>query len=198
MKIAVIGAKGLVGTPVVIEAVKRGHDVDGYTRSGNVTEGATANTIDLTKTADVVDVINNHDFTIITTGGRDNQPAIVQAHKDLIAAAPAGRFLVVGGAGALNAGEGRLYDTPEFPVEYLSEAKAFGEVFDEYVGKAGDLKWTIIAPSPEIAPGEATEYVSALNEPAGSFVSNGTFAVAIVDEAEKAAHIGERFTVANA
>lgn len=197
MKIAVIGANGLVGRPVVAEALKRGHLVDAYTRSGEAPEGAAGFAVDITDTADVAEIINNHDFTVISVAGRDDYAAVQKAHADLIATQPFGRFLVVGGAGALNAGAGRLYDSPDFPEEYKIEAKTFGAIYDSYLEGAQGLKWSMIAPAPMIAPGEATAYRVEKDVPAGGFVSNATFAVAIIDEAEEATHLGGRFTVAN-
>ena len=57
--------------------------------------------------------------------------AVVAAHKNLIAAKPTGRLLVVGGAGALRVGDQRLLDSPEFPAEYLPEATAFAQVHED-------------------------------------------------------------------
>ncbi|MCQ9353305.1 NAD(P)H-binding protein [Corynebacterium sp. 153RC1] len=196
MNIAIIGAAGLVGAPVVEEARNRGHQVSQYTRSGSGTGESQA--LDLADTQAVVEVINNADVTLISVASRDNYQAAIDAHTALIAAKPTGRFVVVGGAGALNAGEQRLFETPEFPAEYLPEAKAFGQVFDAYANSHG-LQWTMIAPSPVIAPGVRTgEYVEALDTPAGGFVSTQDFAVAIVDEMEAPKHAGRRFTVASA
>ena len=103
MNIAIIGATGMVGARTAAEAISRGHQVDAYTRSGKAPEGTTAHSIDLTDTAALVDIVNNHDVTIVAVpGGRGTsaQP-VIDAHRALIAAAPTGRLLVVGGAGSL-------------------------------------------------------------------------------------------------
>ena len=71
MNITIIGATGMVGTRTVAEAISRGHRVDAYTRSGKAPEGATAHSIDLADTAALVDIVNNHDVTIVAVpGGR--------------------------------------------------------------------------------------------------------------------------------
>ncbi|MDO4898484.1 MAG: NAD(P)H-binding protein [Rothia sp. (in: high G+C Gram-positive bacteria)] len=195
MKIAVVGAKGLVGAPVVAEALQRGHQVDAYTRSG--AEGSQA--LDLAQTDQMVEVINSHDATLISVASRDNYQAALEAHQALIAAAPTGRFIVVGGAGSLNAGDKRLYDTPEFPEEYKAEAKTFGAIYDAYLAADKSLAWSMVAPAPMIAPGVRTgDYKLELDTPAGNFVSAEDLAVAIVDEFEQAAYTGKRFTVASA
>lgn len=38
MRIAIIGAAGMVGSQIVAEAAARGHQVHGYTRSGHGTD----------------------------------------------------------------------------------------------------------------------------------------------------------------
>ena len=194
MNIAVIGAAGMVGSAIVAEAKDRGHQVTSYTRSGSA--GTLA--LDLANTAALVEVINSSEATVISVASRDDYSAAVAAHRALIAAAPTGRFLIVGGAGALNAGEGLLLDSPDFPEEYLTEAKTFAAVLDDYRA-ASDLNWTMLAPSPMIAPGARTgDYRTELDVPAGMFVSTQDFAVAAIDELEKTAHVGTRFTVASA
>lgn len=194
MNISVIGAAGMVGVEVVAEARARGHEVTAYTRSGS--QGSQALSLDNTK--DVVGVINTSDVTVISVASRDNYAAAIDAHRALIAAKPTGRVLVVGGAGALQVGEGLLLDAPGFPDEYKPEAQTFAQVLEDYRASEG-LDWTIIAPSPAIEPGARTgSYLEALDTPAGGFVSTQDFAVAILDEAENPKHKGERFTVASA
>lgn len=124
-------------------------------------------------------------------------------HAHLVQAAPRGLVLVVGGAGALRTSEEEdaplLVDTPEFPEEYATEARTFARVLDVYRGADESFDWTMLAPAPMIAPGKRTgSYNQQLNTPAGEFVSSQDFAVALVDELEKPAHRGERFTVASA
>lgn len=196
MKIAVIGSSGMVGSALVAEAQKRGHEVTGYNRSGR-----DGQVLDLTQTEAVAQVISQHDATIITTVIRDQDGAgyetIKRAHKDLITAAPAGRLLVVGGAGALSLPDGtQLRNLPGFPEAYKLEADTFAGILDDYRASEG-LDWTVVAPSPEIAPGPATDYRLEKDTPAGDFVSTGTFAVAILDELEAPAYRGQRFTVAS-
>ncbi|MCP3424990.1 NAD(P)H-binding protein [Rothia sp. AR01] len=201
MKIAVIGATGMVGSRVVAEASKRGHVVDAYSRGGTMVQGAeTALPLDLADTAAVAEAIGAHDATVITVvSGRTGSYADdVANHRALIEAAPSGRFLVVGGAGALQADERTLLkDTPGFPAEYKPEADAFSEVYEAYRGSEG-LEWTMLAPAPVIAPGERTgEYSTGDDRPAGESISAEDFAVALVDELERPAHAGRRFTAAN-
>ena len=122
MKITVIGGTGMVGSATVTEAAGRGHEVVSASRSGRHAEGATQDvTLTLADTQAVVDLINSSDATVITVSagrGESAQP-VIDAHRTLIAAAPTGRLIVVGGAGSLLTPDGaRLVDTPGFPEEY--------------------------------------------------------------------------------
>lgn len=201
MNITVIGATGMVGSKVVEEAVKRGHQVTAVTRKGTEVAGAAKSlAADLGDTATVVGLINGSDATVIAVptdrSGGSPQP-VIDAHKAIIAAAPTGRVLVVGGAGSLIVEGGiELKDTPDFPKEFLKEPTAFSQVLKDYRASKG-LDWTMISPAPTIAPGEAAKsFTLGDDSPAGEYVSSGTFAVAILDELEKPAHRGARFTVA--
>lgn len=159
MRIAVIGATGMVGSQITAEAAARGHQVQGHTRTAHDTGSVTTEALRFTDTEAVARVIDANDATVISVPGRDDYEAVIAAHRALIAAKPTGRLLVVGGAGALRVGDGLLLDSPEFPAEYLPEAKAFAQVHDDYAASAG-LNWTMIAPSPRslraCAPGSTS------------------------------------------
>lgn len=203
MKINVIGATGMIGREVVAEAGARGHEVVAYTRSGKAVEGAArAAVLDLADTARVVEAVNGADATIIAVsagrGGQDPQP-VIDAHRALIAAQPTARIIVVGGAGSLQADESGtlIKDLPGFPEEAYPRSNAFAIILQDYRNSNG-VDWTVVAPSPEIAPGKRTgEYVTADDVPAGEGVSTQDFAVALIDEVENPIHRQARFTVAS-
>ena len=190
MKINVIGATGMVGREVVA-----------YSRSGNAVEGAAhAAALDMADTARTVEAVDDADVTIIAVsagrGGQDPQP-VIDAYRALIAAQPAARIIAVGGAGSLNADEAGtlIKDTPSFPADYYPEANAFATILQEFRNSHG-VDWTVVAPSPVIAPGKRTgEYVTADDVPAGEGVSTQDFAIALIDEAETPTHRQARFTV---
>jgi len=201
MKMTVLGATGMIGSRLVAEAARRGHSVIAVSRSGAAVSGASsAIAMDLGDTAKVVAAIDASDATVIAIApdraGGSHEP-FLRAHRDLIASKPSGRLLVVGGAGALEVGGVRLKDSPGFPAAYLAEATTLSTVLDLYRASK-DLHWTILTPAPAIAPGERTgRYRVGTDSPAGDSISAEDFAVAIVDELEKPAHAGTRFTVAN-
>lgn len=201
MKIAVVGATGMIGSRVVAEAAGRGHDVVALSRKGQAVEGAAeSRALDLNDTAALATTIADADATVIAvsgarSGGTDDE--VFAAHRDLIAAAPEGRVLVVGGAGSLEVDGVRLKDTPGFPDFILAEATTFSNVLDQYRASEG-LDWTVLCPAPMIAPGERTgAYRVGGDSVIGDSISAENFAVALVDELETSAHRGARFTVAS-
>src|SRR5690606_7230763 len=108
VNITVIGATGMVGARVVAEAARRGHHVTAVSRSGKAVADATrAESIELGDTTKVAAAIDTSDATVIAVSpdhsGGSHEP-LLRAHKDIIAARPKGRFLVVGGAGSLEVG----------------------------------------------------------------------------------------------
>ena len=202
--ILVIGSTGMVGSRIVNEAVRRGHTVTAASRSGKPVDGAArAIAVELGDTDAVAKLIEalETDVTIIAvspdrTGG-STQP-LVNAHTKLIDRGVTGRVLIVGGAGSLQREDSSLLvDSPEFPEEYKAEAQAFVEILNLY--RNSDLTWTMLSPSPAIAPGERTGNITlGTDSPVGGAVSAENFAVAMIDEVENPQHVGTRFTVADA
>lgn len=201
MKIAIFGGTGMIGSRVVSEAARRGHEVTAISRSNHLPEGATKSVaMGLNDTPNVAGLIESVDAAVISVSpdrsGGSHEPTI-QAHRDLIAAKPSGRILIVGGAGSLEINGVRLKDTPEFPPAYYKEASTFATVLDLYK-ESKNLNWTMLSPPPMISPGPRTGvYRVGTDNPIGDSISAEDFAVAIVDELEKPAHMGMRFTVAN-
>lgn len=199
MKIVVYGATGMVGSQIAEVAVARGHEVTGVSRTGKPMPGATAVAADLADTATVEELAAGADAVVFSippdrTGG-PAQPT-VDAHARIIAAKPAARLLVVGGAGSLEVNGSLLVDSPEFPEPYKPEAKAFTQILADYRASEG-LDWTLVSPSPVIAPGERHGYVLGTDSPVGGSVTTTDFADAILDELETPAYRGRRFTVAS-
>ena len=192
MRITVIGGSGATGSAVVAEAARRGHTVTSVTRSGMHAEGATADVVaDLADTPAVVDLVDAADATIIAvspdrTGG-PVQP-VVDAFAALVAARPA------------DDDEGRrIVDDPAFPEDYRNEALAFADVLELFRSAGDAVAWTLVSPAPNYPTEESSgAYVSGTDSPAGPALSAADIALALVDEAERDAHRGTRFTVASA
>lgn len=194
MKIALFGATGMVGSRIASEATSRGHQVTPFSRS---TGG------DLADADAVRQAAAAHDVVVSATGpsrtGESHQPWL-EAVSTLIANGDEARVLFVGGAGSLLTPDGtRLLDTDGFPDEYKAEATSGAAALELFRSAPESLDWTFVSPAPAIAPGERTgSYVTALDTPAGDFISAEDYAVALVDEIEEPQHSRQRFTAATA
>ena len=207
MKIGIVGASGKVGSLILKEAVSRGHEVTAIVRdatklkdlSGSVIE---KNVFDL-KTED----LNQFEVVVNAFGAPlGEEQAHVDAGHVLIEAlrGTKTRLIVVGGAGSLYVDENktvRLIETLEFPDFVKPTAKGQGRNLEELL-QTTDLTWTFISPSALFdAEGERTgkykigEDQLLVNAEGESYISYSDFAIALVDEIEKAAHINQRFTV---
>jgi putative NADH-flavin reductase len=194
MKIALFGATGMVGSRIAAEATDRGHEVTALSRS----TGA-----DMADAAAVRDAAAGHDVVVSATGpsrtGEPHEPWLASV-STLIENASGTRVLFVGGAGSLLTPDGTsLLDTDGFPDAYKAEATSGAAALDLFRAAPEAVDWTFVSPSPVIAPGERTgSYATALDTPAGDFVSAEDYAVALVDEIEQPQHRRQRFTVASA
>jgi putative NADH-flavin reductase len=194
MKIALFGATGMVGSRIAAEATDRGHEVTALSRSTGT---------DMADAAAVREAAAGHDVVVSATGpsrtGEPHEPWLASV-STLIENAADARVLFVGGAGSLLTADGtRLLDTDGFPEAYKAEATSGAAALDLFRAAPEAVDWTFVSPSPVIAPGERTgSYATALDTPAGDFVSAEDYAVALVDEIEQPQHRRQRFTVASA
>ncbi|MBB6571438.1 NAD(P)H-binding protein [Kribbella sandramycini] len=202
MKIAVYGASGMVGSRIAAEAVRRGHEVTGVTRSGGeLPAGVRAVQGSANDVASVKEVVGAADVVAVALGpsrtGGDHQDYL-DAVDNLIAAVQGTptRLLVVGGAGGLSIGGQRVVDGPDFPAEYKQESLTVAQALDALQVTDESVNWTMQHPAYVIAPGERTgTFRLGLDEPVGTNISAEDFAVATLDEFEKPAHNRKRFTL---
>jgi len=214
MNIALIGATGFVGTPVLAELMARGHQVTALARTPSKIApqpGLTVVAADVLDAAQVAQAVAGHDAVISAYNPGWSEPQIhdlflqgSQAILDGAKQAGVKRVLVVGGAGSLLVAPGlQLVDTPEFPAAYKQGALAARELLKRLQVETA-LDWSFISPPIALAPGERTgQYRLGADEllpgqgdqPAG--ISVPDLAVAIVDEIEQPRHVQRRFTVAN-
>ena len=202
MRIAVYGATGMIGSRVVAEALSRGHEVTGITRSGGeLPAGAVAVQGDAGDPAFAKRIATEVEVVVSAIGpsrtGGDRREFL--AHLGNLAETVGdARLIVVGGAGSLLVDGTRLVDQPGFPELYRAEALIAAEALDYVRGLGDGVDWTFFSPAPMIQPGERTgSYKVGADSPAGDSVSAEDFAVALIDEIEKPAHRRTRFTVAN-
>jgi len=189
MKIALIGATGFVGTPLVAELLQRGHHVTA--------------------------LVKDHDAVVSAFNPGWDAPELyakfMQGNDAIVAGVEQSRvkrLLVVGGAGSLFVAPGvQMVDTPEFashvPPNVIPGAKAARDALTALRGNTA-LEWTFLSPPALLAPGERSGHYRVGGElllmageaPAG--ISVADLAVAIVDEIETPRHVRARFTVATA
>ena len=105
MKIAIYGATGMIGSRLAAEALKRGHEVTGITRSGgDLPAGATALQGDAGDAALAKRVAVEADVVVSAIGpsrtGGDRREYLAEL-RTLVETLGGARLLVVGGAGSL-------------------------------------------------------------------------------------------------
>ena len=199
-KIALIGASGMIGSRLLKELSDRGHQVTGIARNPEkiaALPGVTAKKGDLFDKDGLAVLLKGHDAVISAVHYLASDGEILIA---AVRASGVKRYLVVGGAGSLFVAPGkRLVDTPEFPAIYKAEALKGADYLDR-LRSVEDLDWTFLSPSAVIHPGERTGTFrlgqdTLLTNDKGSSITCEDYAVAMVDEIEKPAHIRQRFTV---
>lgn len=207
MKIGIIGATGKVGNKVLQEATQRGHEVTAIVRNAAKLDHQDVKVIEKDIFHLTVDDIKDLDVVVNAFGaplGEEDAHveaghALINLLKDVDT-----RAIIVGGAGSLfvdDAQTTRLIDTPEFPDMFKPIAAGQGRNLQELKDTEG-ITWTFVSPSAEFDPeGQRTgTYTSGkdqllVNSKGNSYISYADYAIAIVDEAENADHVNERFTV---
>ena len=208
MKIAVIGANGKSGSLIVKEALSRGHAVTAIVRKADAKVDPKADVL----VKDLFDLTYDDlkPFDVIVDAFAAWTPESLPLHQtslkhltDILSGKP-NRLLVVGGAGSLYVNPElsiRLVDTPEFPEEFKPLATNMAKALDE-LKKCDNVNWTYLSPAIEfVADGARTGHYTAggeqfmVNSQGKSQISYADYAIAMVDEAENAKHVKQRFTV---
>ena len=208
MKIAVIGASGKSGSLLVTEALSRGHDVTAIVRKSNSNFDPKVNV--LVKDLFQLSYDDLKPFDVIIDAFAAWTPETLPLHQtslkhltDILSNKP-NRLLVVGGAGSLYVNPEhslRLVDSPDFPEEFKPLANNMAKALDA-LRQCNDVQWTYLSPSIEfIADGKRTGKYTAGGEQVlftsqgKSQISYADYAIAMIDEAENAKHVKQRFTV---
>lgn len=208
MKIAVVCANGKAGKLIVKEAVDRGHDVTAVVR------GESQTVAQHTLAKDLFDLTSEDlaGFDAVVDAFGAWTPETLSEHSTSLAhlcdilSGTETRLLVVGGAGSLYVNPEHIAvvaDGPEFPEAFKPLAAAMAAALVE-LRRRDDVRWTYISPAADFqADGERTgAYILAgeelrLNDAGESVISYADYAIAMVDEAERAsdAHIRQRISV---
>jgi putative NADH-flavin reductase len=217
MKIAIVGATGFVGGPILAEALQRGgHTITALVRKPEALPqqaNLTGRAVDIRDVAALTAALRGHDLVIHAFHpGRaaalaDVFEQSVAGHKAIIEAtrqAGITRLVCVGGAASLMTPEG---------VEYI-DSTLWNKDFDPYkaavlgtralyylLKEAMDLDWVFLAPSEMLRPGERTGHYRVgqdqmlFDADGKSQISLEDYAIAFLDEVETPRHHRQRFTV---
>ncbi len=206
MKIAIIGATGLVGTKILSESLDRGHEVTAIVRNPETLPmhpKLRAAKGDATEPAKLASLVAGHDVVISAFNpGKDERGTGARSIIDAVKRAEVERLLVVGGAGSLEVAPGkRLVDQPDFPAQWKDGALRTADFLDQLRGET-ELDWAFVSPAAMLAPRERTGHYRVggdqfmTDNDGESRISLEDYAVAMLDEAERPQHHRRRFSVA--
>jgi uncharacterized protein len=210
LQIVVYGGTGHIGQRIVQEALNRGHEVVVVVRDPKSGAGEKPHlrTVagDVLDSSDVARKVAGADVVVCAVsfrkppdygGYRRAAQSLTTALRSLGAKAP--RLIVVGGAGSLEQSPGVLV-ADHVPAAFRGEVLGQKDALD-YYRSVNDVSWTYFSPAGTIAPGERTGKFRLgddrlITDAKGeSRISMEDYAVAVLDEAEKPAHTGRRFTI---
>lgn len=214
MKIALLGATCFVGSAILNEALNRGHLVVAVVPDPERLphrDRLVAKIGDVYDTASLSKLIQGCEALISAFNPAWKNPNLyedqIKGTTSIIAAvkrAGIRRVLWVGGAGGLEVKEVkpgvRVLDGPDIPDWARPGSLATLNVLRQ-LQKEPTLKWSYLAPSAEMQSGQRTGKFRLgrdqllIDADGRSRVSVQDYAFAMIDELEKPAHIGQRFTV---
>ena len=211
MKVALLGATGFVGAAILKQALDRGHTVLAIVRHPEkiaARERLSVEAGDVYDTDPLAALIHGSDAVISAFNPGWKNPNLysdqVKGTTSIIAAikkAGVKRVLWVGGAGGMEVKPGvRVIDGPDFP-EWVKPGSLATMNALEQLQKEPQLEWSFLSPSAEMKPGKRTGKFRLgidqllVDANGHSSISVEDYAVAMIDELEKPAHIRQRFTV---
>jgi len=206
VRIAIIGATGLVGTKILSESLGRGHEVTAIVRNPEKLPAhpkLKAARGDVTNPAELAPLIAEHDVVISAFNpGTDEWGTGAQSIIDAVRRSGVKRLLVVGGAGSLEIAPGkRLVDQPDFPAQWKDGALRTAAFLDQLRGEI-EFDWAFVSPAAMLAPGKRTGHYRVggdqfmTDSDGESRISLEDYAVAMLDETERPQHHRKRFSVA--
>ncbi len=211
MNIALIGASGFIGSALRNEALARGHEVTALVgRPERIAAAPRLRVVaaDALDSARLAIQLKGHDLVISAFSGHAQEDVYgyyLRGFQSIVAAtrsAGVPRLLAVGGAGSLEVAPGvQLLDTPQFPAQWKGTAEGARQAL-KLLRTQQDLDWTMLSPAAVIQPGTRTGSFRLggdqllVGASGKSEISVEDYAVAMLDEAERPAHRGKRFTVA--
>ena len=220
LRILVFGATGKVGQHVVSEALQRGHRVYAVSRDPSRIEQQHENLAavagDLLDMHSIRQLVADKDVVIISVRGVIGADKTPESALQYIAVRnvveqlrmigdDAARLIHVGGSGTLEVRPGALYADriPKIFLPKKLELEIQGQVLAlEYLRTVDDVDWSYATPPKNMTNKKRTGEFriggdALMTDRYGrSRISRADFAVALVDEAERAEHVQQRFSVA--
>lgn len=211
MKIAIVGAAGWLGSEVLQEAKKRGHQVIALVRNPSkiADNEIEVRQFDVTDSAhSLADAVAGADVVVSSVSGRHNgdHSIFAKAAQRYLTELPqtdVAKLVWVGGAGSLEVAPGvKLVSVPQFPAEYKEEALGMSDALDVFRASDSALNWTFISPAAIIFPGEQRKQYRVGNdqlltdEQGESKISASDYAWALMDILEQNVHVRQRVGVA--
>jgi uncharacterized protein len=199
MRIAVVGATGMIGSRIVAEAHSRGHAVTAVSRRGGADEVSAVGSVtaDAADPAALAEIFAEVDVVVGATRpapGAETDARVVATAMLAAAAATRRRLVVIGGAGPLlvpGTATLALDDPGWVPPAWRATAAASVEQL-RTCERHPMVDWTYVSPPALIGPGDRTgryrrgTTTLLIGGDGGSEVSAEDFAVAVVDELEAA------------
>ena len=220
LEIVVFGATGEVGSHIVSEALQRGHRVTAVSRNPAQIDTQDANLSavrgDLLDKASIGAAVAGKDVVVVSVRGVIGDSAAPQSALQFIAAEmlvdvlsqmgdSAPRLIHVGGSGSLEVEPGVTLAAklPKILLPKDLEVEILGQMLVlEFFRKVDDVTWTYVTPPINFTNGPRTGIYRiggdrALEDSRGrTRISRADFAVALVDEAERAMYRRQRISVA--
>ncbi|EHN59690.1 NAD(P)-dependent oxidoreductase [Oenococcus kitaharae] len=215
MKLTVIGATGMAGSAIVLEAARRGHDVTAIARSAEKladlkAKVPTAQTLIKDAFALTKDDLSNSDVVIDAFA---SSPKTAYLHVDLAAKLVAlfrqssqPRLFFILGAGSLHIGEDHhlaVKDMEKDPQNDSFISVPQNQLKElQFLQNVDDVNWVAVSPAASFHTGAATTILKGkddllFNQTGQSETSSGTMAKAILDEIEQENYHQTRFTIAD-
>ncbi len=212
MNVVLIGASGNAGSRILRELQSRGHDVTAVVRNPQkLPTEVKRQRDDVSNGSRIQEILSGTDVLVSAYNPpSDNPDQLVQVTAHLIQAVRktrVSRFVMVGGAASLEIAPGvTALASGYLPKEWVPEATAHQKALEAL--QASDINWTYLSPSAFFEAGERTgkfrlgtksliidEKVTSPIPFGNSRISFEDYAVALVDELERPAHLRAQLTV---
>jgi putative NADH-flavin reductase len=205
MKVVLYGASGNAGSRILRELQIRGHNVTAVVRNPEkLPAGVKSLRDDLSNVDRIAEIIHGADAVVSAyMPPQKDTDQLIPVTQHLIDAVRKGgnpRLIIVGGAASLEVAPGvTVLSSGHLPKEWVPIATSHAKALD--LLKASDIRWTYFSPAGFFEPGARTGKFRlgkdqlVTDSKGESRISYEDYAIALVDELERPAHVQSRFTI---